>query len=54
MPVTPNSDQDFTPEDGAPPDMPPHETLSDCVREAPLAALLTAFIAGLFVGRVVL
>lgn len=54
MPVTPDSDRDFMPEDSTPADAPAHETLSDCVREAPLAAVLTAFIAGLFVGRLVL
>jgi hypothetical protein len=49
MPVTPDAGEDFPPEEN-------EETahLSDCVREAPIAALLTAFIAGLFIGRLVL
>ena len=55
MPTTPDTDipdQDF---DADPmEDSPPPHSLAECVREAPLTALATAFIAGLVLGRLVL
>jgi hypothetical protein len=54
MPVTPEPDPDFSREDAQELDASPHKDLSECIREAPLTALLTAFLAGLFVGRLVL
>jgi hypothetical protein len=32
----------------------PSESFSDVVREAPLTAIITAFVAGLLVGRLIL
>jgi hypothetical protein len=32
----------------------PPETFSDAVREAPLTAIITAFVAGLVLGRLIL
>ncbi|HEX4636744.1 MAG TPA: hypothetical protein VH189_11220 [Rhizomicrobium sp.] len=34
-------------------DHPPPESFSDAVREAPLTAMITAFIAGLVLGRLI-
>jgi hypothetical protein len=35
-------------------DRPPPESFADAVREAPLVAVATAFIAGLLIGRLIL
>jgi hypothetical protein len=55
MPITPDSDlpeQDG--EDDLYVDRPAPENFSTAVREAPLTALATAFVAGLVVGRLIL
>lgn len=52
MPVTPETDHlDQDRDEDLDVDRPPPQTFSDAVREAPLTAIATAFIAGLLVSR---
>ena len=54
MPTIPDSDlPDADEQDDLIIDRPPPSSFSDAVREAPLTAIATAFIAGLVVSRLV-
>ena len=55
MPITPDSDlPEQDDEEELFVDRPPPESFSAAVREAPLTAIATAFVAGLVLGRLIL
>jgi len=55
MPITPDSDlPEQEDEEELFVDRPPPESFSAAVREAPLTAIATAFVAGLVLGRLIL